>query len=255
MPDYGSELDALETESDELAPESGEFGESDEMGVGELWESGEASEGGEAFEGAEIFETGAARVFDEVEEMELAGALLEVASEEELDQFLGSLIRRARQAVGRALQSPVGQALGGILKGAARKALPLLGGTLGSAIAGPTGAATGAQLATSAGRLFGLELEGLSLEDQEYEVARRFVRFAGAAAGNATAASPAAPPAEAAKAAAVTAAQAHAPGLLRPAGGGPGAVGRGAPGARGRWVRRGRRIILLDVYGARAAGQ
>jgi hypothetical protein len=185
--------------------------------------------------------------FDEVEEMELAGALLEVASEEELDQFLGNLIRRAGRAVGAAVRSPVGQALGGILKNAARRALPIVGGAIGSAVAGPSGATAGRQLATTAGRLFGLELEGLSLEDQEYEVARRFVRFAGAAAANAGRAPGTAAPQAVAASAAAAAARAHAPGLARTLRPGAGARANGGP-RQGRWVRRGRHIVILDCY-------
>jgi hypothetical protein len=183
--------------------------------------------------------------FDEVEEMELAAGLLEVADEAELEQFLGNLIKRAGQVFGRVVRSPTGRALGGILKGAARQALPLVGGALGTAIGGPAGGALGGRLASAAGRMFGLELEGLSAEDQEFEVARHFVRFAGSAVQNAAQAPPNMPPQEAAKAAAVAAAQQHAPGLLRATGAAanPMAMGRRQGG---RWIRRGRNIIILN---------
>ncbi|HXH01989.1 MAG TPA: hypothetical protein VNN09_01590 [Candidatus Competibacteraceae bacterium] len=156
-------------------------------------------------------------VFDEAEEMELAAGLLEVTDEAELDQFLGDLIKKAGRAAGQFVRSSTGQALGGILKGAASKALPIVGGALGTAIGGPAGAAIGGKLASTAGRLFGLELEGLSPEDQEFEVARRFVRFAGEAVKNAALAAPGAAPQAAAKAAAMAAARRYAPGLLRSA--------------------------------------
>ena len=200
---------------------------------------GEALESGPAFEVME-----APRVFDEVAELELAGALLEVANEDELDRFLGDLISRAGRVVGSVVRSPVGQALGGILKNAARQALPVIGGALGSAVAGPSGRALGSQFATKAGQLFGLELEGLSQEDQEYEVARRFVRFAGAAAANAANAAPSVPTQAAAHSAVAAAARDHAPGLLaarrqQPAPSG----GRTRPG---RWIRRGRTIVILN---------
>jgi hypothetical protein len=58
-----------------------------------------------------------------------------------------------------------------------------------------------------------MELEGLSEEDQEFEVARQFVKFAGEAAKQAAQAPANVPPQEAAKSAVVTAAQQHAPGL------------------------------------------
>ena len=74
------------------------------------------------------FESGAAQseseVFNEAEQMELAAELLEVRDEAELEQFLGSLIKKAGSALGKIVKSPVGQAIGGFLKSAAKKALP-----------------------------------------------------------------------------------------------------------------------------------
>ena len=58
-------------------------------------------------------ETG--EVFSETEQTELASDLLEVASEAEFDRFLGDLIGRAGQAIGKFVRSPEGQAIGGIL--------------------------------------------------------------------------------------------------------------------------------------------
>ncbi|HSR11927.1 MAG TPA: hypothetical protein VLS90_10840 [Thermodesulfobacteriota bacterium] len=43
------------------------------------------------------------------------------------------------------------------------------------------GAAIGSQAASWAGKVFGLEVEGLSPEDQEFKVSKPFVRFAAAA--------------------------------------------------------------------------
>lgn len=186
-----------------------------------------------------------AGVFDETEEMELAAELLSVSDEAELEQFLGKLIKKAGRAVGRFVRSSTGRSLGRILKSAARKVLPVAGGAVGTLFGGPAGAALGSRLAPAAGRLFGLELEGLSPEDQEFEVARRFVRLSGEAAKNAASVAPDADPATAAKAATVAAARRHAPGLLRPSNG-DGAEPTGA-GRSGRWLRRGRRIILIGV--------
>ena len=98
--------------------------------------------------------------------MELAAELLGVANEQELDRFLGSLIQKAGRAVGQFVKSPTGQALGGILKGAAKQALPVVGSALGGYLGGEKGAQMGGQLASAAGRVFGLELEGLSPEDR-----------------------------------------------------------------------------------------
>ena len=81
-------------------------------------------------------------VLTEADEYELATELLGVSSEEELDQFLGGLIKRVAGAAGKFIRSPVGKAIGGALKGVAKKALPLAGSALGGAIGGPLGAKT-----------------------------------------------------------------------------------------------------------------
>jgi hypothetical protein len=190
---------------------------------------------------------GPGEVFGENELMELAAELLEVTNEAELNHFLGGLIRRAGSALGRVVQSPVGQALGGILKGAARQALPMIGSALGGYVGGPAGAKIGGQLASSAGRIFGLETEGLSHEDEAFELAKQYVRFAGDAVKNAVSASGGDPKAVA-QAAVSQAAQRYAPGLL-PVPSAPGVAGvQGiGRGRTGRWVRRGNRIVLYGV--------
>ncbi|MBI2883603.1 MAG: hypothetical protein HYY11_06835 [Candidatus Methylomirabilis oxyfera] len=219
--EYEPETDALEADSFEF----------------EYTEEGGASGG-----------VGAEGPFDEVEEMELAAQMLEITDEAELDQFLGDLIKKAGRAVGRFVKSPIGRTLGGILKGAAKKAIPILGGAAGGFFGGPVGAAIGSKMASGAGKLFGLELEGMSQEDQEFEVARRFVRFAGDAAKRAAVAPPTVDPQAAARSAVVAAARRHAPGLIRGnAVSPPPSVGVGVPGRRGRWIRRGRKVILLGV--------
>ena len=210
----------------------------------ETWETGYESgpyefEGGSAFEGP----------FSEAEEMELASQLLEVSDEAELDQFLGDLFKKASRAVGGFMKGPLGKQLGGIIKGIAKKALPLAGGALGSFIPIPgVGTAAGTALGSAASNLFEMELEGLSAEDQEFEVARQFVKFAGEAAKQAAQTPPNVAPQDAAKSAVVAAAQQHAPGLLRPTTPpSPAAPGGGGQGRGGRWIRRGRTIVL---YGA-----
>lgn len=188
-------------------------------------------------------------VFSEAETVELAAELLGVSSEAELDMFLGSLIKKAGGAIGQLVKSPVGQQLGGLLKSAAKKSLPLVGSAVGGYFGGPSGAKIGSQAASAAGRLFGLELEGLSLEDQEFEVAKSFVKFASQAAKNAASAPSAANPKAIAQQAAAAAARQLAPGLL------PGAVSAvantmnvaGGRASSGRWFRRGNKIILTGV--------
>ena len=154
-------------------------------------------------------------VFSEAELMELAAELLEVRDEAELDLFLGSLIKKAGQAIGQVVKSPVGKAIGGVLKGVAKQALPIAGTALGAYFGGPLGAKVGSGLASMAGKALGLELEGLSLEDQEFEGAKQFVKFAAETVKNAVSGPPAADPRTAAQTAALTAAQQHVPGLLR----------------------------------------
>ncbi len=176
----------------------------------------------------------------EAQEIELASEMLEVSSEQEMEQFLGKVIGTVGRAAGRFVQSDTGRALGGILKDAARQALPVVGRAVGQWVSPGRGGDIGAQLATQAGRIFGLELEGLSPEDKEFEVARQFVRFAATAAQQAGLTPPGAPPAAVARTAAATAARLYAPGFF------PRLQGRSSlvwPHS-GRWVRRGRTIVL-----------
>jgi hypothetical protein len=183
-------------------------------------------------------------VFNESQEMELAAELLEVTNEQELDLFLGDLIKKAGRAVGQFVSSPVGQAIGGVLKTAAKTALPIAGGALGAYVGGPLGARIGSGLASMAGQALGLELEGLSQEDREFQSARQFVRWAGDTAKNTLTA----PQGElsqgkgildAVNAAASAAARQHAPGLLG------GAATTKAHS--GRWIRRGDHIVVLGA--------
>jgi hypothetical protein len=183
--------------------------------------------------------------FNEAEEMELAAELLTVQSEDELEQFLGKLIKKA----GGFLKSPIGQQLTGALKGVVKNALPMLGAAAGNFILPGVGGAIGGKLASAAGSMFGLELEGLSYEDQEFEIAKQVVRLGGAAASNAAQSSPAAPPMQAAQAALTSAAQQFAPGLLRPGTSPSNHQHRHRCHHRntGRWVRRGQEIVLLGI--------
>jgi hypothetical protein len=187
--------------------------------------------------------------FTEAEEMELAAELLSISSEEELDQFIGKLLKKAGRAAGKFIKSPIGRQLGGIIKGAAKSALPMIGSALGNVLLPGVGGAIGGKLASSAGSMLGLELEGLSQEDQEFEIARQIVRFGGAAASNAAEVAPTTSPQQAAQTAAVTAAQQYAPGLLKANTGGATGKGGCRCGRRrnGRWIRNGRNIIIIGA--------
>lgn len=156
--------------------------------------------------------------FDEMTENELASELLEVQSEEELDQFLGRLIKRASPQGARNFgQSKGGRMLGGVLKKVAKFALPMAGRVVGGFFGGPVGAKIGGNIGQFTTRAFGLELEGLSAEDQEFELSKALVRFSGSAARNVQTDSKAfVQPQNAVRKGVVTAAKRFMPGLLNP---------------------------------------
>jgi uncharacterized protein (DUF697 family) len=221
-------------------------------------------------------------------EMELAAELLEITNEQELEQFLGDLVK----GVGSFIRGPIGQAVGGVLKNVAKTALPAVGGALGTFIAPGVGTAIGSQLGSFASKALGeYEVAG----EQEFEVARKVVQLAHAAGQHAAVAPPNIPPQAVAEEAVLRAAQQVAPGIQAglPGGqqseleyghaqrghshtsssgvrgyggyGGYGAYGdygdysadggygsdggaESSPrGYSGRWIRRGRRIILFGI--------
>lgn len=219
-----------------------EFENEDEYEYEEEYAYGE-SEFDDEFEYEEEFESYEA-VFSEEEEMDLASELLAVTDEAELDQFLGKLIKRGFRKAKKFAKSSTGRALGKVLRKVAKKALPIAGRAAGTFFGGPAGGAIGGKLASSAGRIFGLELEGLSPEDQEFEVAKRVVRLAGSAAKKAARLPEQTKPGVAAKIAVTSAAKKYAPGLLRPVIKYPSVPGRSKSG---RWIRRGSKIILMGV--------
>jgi hypothetical protein len=199
------------------------FGGEFEDGFGGEFENGFSGEFEDGFAGE--FEDGFAGEFeldqgeleapmDETQELELASALLEVASEEELDQFLGDVFRAVGTAAGRFARADTGRVLGAILKDTVAKALPVARGALGEVAASMDGTA-GGTVAEQAGSLLGLELEGLSPQDQEFESARQVVRLAANAYRHAARAPRRLPPRAAARRAVINAARRYAPGLLR----------------------------------------
>lgn len=201
---------------------------------------------GEAFEASSFGYAGETELLSEADELELATELLGVSTEEELEQFLGKLFKKVSGAVGRIAKGPIG----GLLKNVAKKVLPLAGGALGTLIPIPgVGTAIGSAVGNAAANIFEVNLEGLDQEDQEFDVARRFVRLAGEAAANAANGGPSAATPSGARAALVEAARTHAPGLAKALTSGGASVngGAGVPGRSGRWIRRGRHIIVLGV--------
>lgn len=197
---------------------------------------------------SEMFSDSEQGPFSESEEMEMAADLLEVSTDEELEQFLGDLFKKIGRGAKRFFKSSAGKALGGILKGVAKKALPIVGGTLGNLVVPGLGGVVGSSLASSAGKAFGLELEGMSPEDQEFEVARQYVKLAGSAAQKVAQMPSNMDPRSAATAAITEAAKQYAPGLLKQKGSSQTRNRTDLKGSRsGRWVRQGNKIILFGV--------
>jgi hypothetical protein len=131
--------------------------------------------------------------------VELAAELLDVTNEAELERFLGRVVAATARGVGGRLPAGTGRSLVAVLRRTAERTLPTLATLLGDPM-GPPAAATSA-------RVYGLELEGMSAEDRDYEIARQFLRFAQSATARAATA-----PASAAVAVA-GAAREYAPGL------------------------------------------
>jgi len=207
-----------------------------------------------------------APVLTEAEEMELASELMELETEEEFENFLGDIISGVANAAGGLIGPGAGNALGGLLKGAAKKLLPIAGTIAGGYFGGPAGASIGGKLA---GSLAGsLEME---TNEQEWEAAKTFVRFAADAARKAALAPEGEDAHVTAQQATVDAAQRHAPELLEPPSAAsstpmsqpaarpfaPTHVGHGGHGGcgcghhrrhhGGHWVRHGHQIVLYGV--------
>jgi hypothetical protein len=227
----------------------------------------------------ESYETlgGEAGEINEVMELELAQELLAITSEAELEDFLGNLVRSVGRRASSFIRSPIGKALGGVLRNVAKTALPMVGSAIGSFVAPGLGTAIGGKLGSMAGNLLEAEeLETMGESEAELEAARRYVSWARGTTRNAMRAPYGANPNAAVRAAAVASARRHAPALLRPQMGGswrrrrrPTRRPRGFPDqwagagtddadgsdagpqtpsdASGRWIRSGTRIILLDI--------
>jgi uncharacterized protein (DUF697 family) len=211
-------MNAFENAQDEFAGDVGEYED-------ESFEFEDDHESGQQF-GSPL---------NQVEEMELAAELLNVSGEEELDQFLGKLFKRAWGGIKKVAAGP----LGGILKGIAKKALPFVGGALGSFIPIPgVGTALGTALGGAASNLLEVDLEGMGPEEQEFEMARRFVRFASSAAEEAANA-----PLGLSPNAAAVAAVRNAISQLS----GQQMQSRRHRKRSGRWLRQGEQIVLLGA--------
>jgi hypothetical protein len=108
---------------------------------------------------------------------ELAAALLDVVNQSELEDFVSGVVGEAARSAGGRIPAHVGRALVASLTQTAERTLPALSVALGDEHRPPAPVATQA-----AARLFGVETEGMSAEDRDFEIARQFVRFAQAQA-------------------------------------------------------------------------
>jgi hypothetical protein len=142
---------------------------------------------------------------------DLAAELLDVVNESELRRFLGRLAAETARASGRSIPRDTVRALLPILRRTAERTLP----TLTIAVGDDTRAVATVPIAQTGARVFGLEPEGMSAEDRDFEIARRFVRFAQGALERAITTS-APHPATAAVDAVARAGRELAPGLVPP---------------------------------------
>jgi hypothetical protein len=188
----------------------------------------------EAF-GPSEFEREAGRIgfeegppFSDSAELGLAAELLSATNDVQLRAFLRELVAAIGVDGNRRASTPLASALVIRLAQAGQPVLrPLRCMALGRDARGSV---------LRAARILGLELEGLSAEDQEFAVARQFVRFAGAAARAAIRRQGAAP--SVVEQALRTAARDYAPGLL---------AGLRTPAMRRRWIGAGNQIVLLGL--------
>lgn len=190
-------------------------------------------------------------------ENELAHELMNIQNEEELEYFLGNLLKKAWSGAKTLYNSPVGQQLKGQaiagLKSLGKRALPGLGSKLGGRFFGPAGAQVGSQLGNMAARGLGLEFEGASPRDKRFEGSKRLVRIAKAASRRIAAYARSGKPmsARAVRNIILQEGKRWFPGLPSPmpADGGfqNGDYTDSTQQNRGTWVRQGNRIILQGV--------
>jgi hypothetical protein len=146
--------------------------------------------------------------------VERAAELLDVINEAELEGLLGRLVSETARNAGGRLPADTGRALVAVLRRTAERTLPTLATALGDQPE-PTGGA-GPSAAETAARVYGLELEGMSAEDRDFEIARQFLRFAQATTARAATAPAQAPAAAVVDAAVAGAGRELAPGLVPP---------------------------------------
>ena len=184
-------------------------------------------------------------VLPETAEIAVAAELLDTVNDADLDHVLSGIIGAAARQAGGRLAPETAQLLRAIVKRALRWVLPQAGRipTLTRGRGTPS-------VRAAAGRLFGIELEGLSPEDMELASTRRAIRFARSAAQRASRASRRLPPRLVATRSALGAARRWAPGLLPVSSARPALTVRAPPlpesdGRPGKWVRHGDNILVF----------
>jgi hypothetical protein len=208
----------------------------------------------------ELYGVGETEILSENEEMELAMELLSVGRDQELEQFLGNLMKsvgRGLSSAGKFVSKNVLPVVGPALKQLAKTALPMAGAALGSFIPIPgVGTMIGQTLGQAAANALEMETAGMEPEQADIEKARRFVKIAAAAIADASDALQAAPAMPGTASAqqiadtAVTAAtQRFIPGIATPAPRRPAfaPASTGARSAPGRWWRRGNILVIEGV--------
>lgn len=192
-------------------------------------------------------------VLNEEEQTHLASRLMDVNSEQELDNFLGDVISGAANAVGKFISSPTGQALGSGLKTVAKQLLPVAGQAVGERFGGSAGGQIGGALGSAAAGLF-----EVGPEEREWEAANTMVQLASEATKKAAEMPQGGDPHAIARHAIIEAAKIHAPHLV------PYLTGESGQhhhqcGCRhgehehergrqsGRWYRHRGRVILIGI--------
>lgn len=160
--------------------------------------------------------------------------LLELSTHHELEALLDRVVRLAARRSGGDLPPPVRATVAGLtkagLRGLGRTVLPVAGRSY-RAWTRPGGGEQGATAAARVGARLGLPVESLSTEDQEYEIALAYVRFAHQAAHRAFRNARLAPPTVAVSRALASARRENLP-----------AARTGL--RRGTWRRRGHHIVV-----------
>src|SRR4051794_27859029 len=125
----------------------------------------------ESFEASGLRPEPEASVLNEAQEIELASGLLEINHPTGIGRYIDHLIQSVTQSCGKSIAPLAAYELSRLLQQAARIVLPALDPKRSS----PSKTSNAAQF-------FGLELEGLSNEDWEFETVKAFVRLAESAA-------------------------------------------------------------------------